>query len=154
MARLTQKERDRRFEFYCDHILHLFLTEGWTSVTYTRLAKDLNLTKSTLQGYFPSNKHFAVGVKGKILPIIAQQLDLSSEDALINSWVTGIKTNFPFRHAIELMLSEAQKETPSPVAIQGIERFTQTLKQHFPESHERLLEQILGKAVLILLDKH
>ncbi|SON52969.1 hypothetical protein [Vibrio tapetis] len=154
MARLTHQERDRRFQLYCDHILHLFLTEGWTSVTYTRLAKDLNLTKSTLQGYFPSNKHFSVGVKGKILPIIAKQLDFSCEEALLSSWVSGIQTNFPFRHAVQLMLIEAQKDSASPIAIQGIERFEQTLSQHFPEVHEKLLEQLLGKAVLILLDRN
>lgn len=151
MARITQQQKAENLARYNSIILELFLNEGWDSVTYDRLAKETGLRKSTLQGYYPSNKDFAQAMQGKVMPIVIEQLDFSSPQAFVDSWMTGLEQK-QFSMIIRMFVSNSTKPQPSEFSQRGILGLKQLIASHLPdESADEILEAVLGKSVMSLL---
>ncbi|USE34352.1 TetR/AcrR family transcriptional regulator [Endozoicomonas sp. SCSIO W0465] len=75
MAKISSEERARRQQSYDAVILNIFMTESWEAITYDRLSRELDISKSTLQRYYPSRMHFVSALEGNVMPIVARNLD-------------------------------------------------------------------------------
>ncbi|GAM71425.1 transcriptional regulator luxT [Vibrio sp. JCM 19236] len=151
MARITQQQKAENLARYNSIILRVFLDEGWDSVTYDRLAKETGLRKSTLQGYYPSNKDFAQAMQGKVMPIVLEQLDFSSAEAFVESWMKGLEQK-RFSMIVRMFVSNSTKPHPNEFTQRGILGLKQMLVSHLPdENADEILESVLGKSVMNLL---
>ena len=56
MARITQQQKLENQKKYNQVVLELFLAEGHEALTYARVAKEIGVSLTTLQGYFPSTR--------------------------------------------------------------------------------------------------
>lgn len=151
MARITQKQKEENQAKYNALIVKIFLSEGWESVTYDRLAKETGLRKSTLQGYYPSNREFAMALQGKILPIIMAQLDFSSRAAFILSWEQGLAEK-EFSMVIRMFVANAAKTESNPSTQRGVLKLIEIIAEHLPNdnAHE-IIDLVMGKSVMTLL---
>ncbi|MEZ9631295.1 hypothetical protein BCT86_13710 [Vibrio breoganii] len=151
MARITQKQKEENLAKYNALIVKIFLAEGWESVTYDRLAKETGLRKSTLQGYYPSNREFAMALQGKILPIIMSCLDFSSREAFIQSWEKGLAET-QFSMVIRMFVANAAKTESNPSTQRGVLKLIEIISEHLPDedAHE-MIDLVMGKSVMRLL---
>ncbi|MGR5450845.1 TetR/AcrR family transcriptional regulator [Vibrio sp. PNB22_3_1] len=122
MARITAQEKLQKKEKMDECIVNIFLNEGWSAVTYDRLAKEFSVRKSSIQAYYPSSIMFATALQGIIFPIIVDILDFDSKEKFINSWVTAYEdiNNHVFRETIEMLLQNILKDGTSPYSRGGV----------------------------------
>ncbi|MGF1753805.1 hypothetical protein L4C33_09430 [Vibrio makurazakiensis] len=149
VARITQQQKAENLEKYNAEILNIFWEEGITAVTYTRLSKELNITQSTLQGYYPSSGDFSLALKDRLHPVLVKPLTFESEDAFFSSWDEAMKEK-TFQHIVELKLRTASLSSPSPIDARGFKKFENLLEEHFGSKHRAILERVLGRSVLLL----
>ncbi|GAD80177.1 hypothetical protein [Vibrio ezurae] len=151
MARITQQQKEENKANYNALIVKIFLAEGWSSVTYDRLAKETGLRKSTLQGYYPSNSDFAVALKGKIFPIIAATLDFSSKDTFIQSWERGLSQT-EFSMVIRMFIANAAMKESHPQTKAGVTKLIELVAHKLPEENAlQLIDSVMGTSVIKLL---
>ncbi len=151
MARITQQKKEENLAKYNALIMKIFLAEGWESVTYDRLAKETGLRKSTLQGYYPSNREFAMALQGKILPIVMSCLDFSSREAFIQSWEQGL-TEKEFSMVIRMFVANAAKTESNPSTQRGVLKLIEIVSEHLPNENAReIIDLVMGKSVMTLL---
>lgn len=151
MARITKEQRENNLTSFNELILNIFLNEGWDSVTYDRLAKETGLRKSTLQGYYPSNKDFAIAINGRVLPIIQKKLNFSSKETLVDSWIAGLADK-QFKIVMRMLIAESVREESASSTHKGISNMIKLIEHHLPnESGQHILESLLGKTILELI---
>ena len=151
MARITQQKKEENLAKYNALIVKIFLAEGWESVTYDRLAKETGLRKSTLQGYYPSNREFTMALQGKILPIVMSCLDFSSREAFIQSWEQGL-TEKEFSMVIRMFVANAAKTESNPSTQRGVLKLIEIVSEHLPNENAReIIDLVMGKSVMTLL---
>ena len=152
MARITPEQRKANTEKYNAIIVKLFLANGWNSVTYDNIAKIAGVRKSTLQGYYPSNKDFGTALKGRIFPIFISHLDFTDEQSLIGSWNIALDIK-EFRMVISMFIANSASLEPSSLTIKGMQGLISMFAEHFGiERATAVAEVLLGKTVLKLIN--
>lgn len=151
MARITQEQKEENLKKYNQIILDLFLTEGWHAVTYDNIAKVAGVRKSTLQGYYESNKDFGLALKGKIFPVFTKYLDLSSKKNLISSWNNALEHK-QFRMIINMLIANSTTQAPSDMTVMGVKNLINMFNHAFDEDCRELVEKLLGTTVLRFLE--
>lgn len=153
MARISKAQWEENFAAYNSIILDIFLNEGWDNVTYDRLSKETGLRKSTLQGYYASNSDFEVATQGKIFPIIRQNLDFSSKEALVNSWKNAMGSSNHFRMIMRKFIMQAHKKGADGNGRNGVITLTNLISEKLPNEDSLALIQLLfGLTVTELMD--
>ncbi|MGL6258948.1 TetR/AcrR family transcriptional regulator [Vibrio sp. WXL103] len=135
MARITAQEKQEKKQRMDQRIVDIFLNEGWSAVTYDRLAKEFNVRKSSIQAYYPSSIMFATALQGIVFPIVVKTLNFESKQAFIDSWVSAYedKSNHVFREAVEMLLQNILKDGTSPHSRGGVLKLQNHLAQSIGE---------------------
>ncbi|MEZ9701402.1 TetR/AcrR family transcriptional regulator [Vibrio sp. 10N.261.46.E12] len=150
MARITAEERRQKKERMDERIVKIFLNEGWSSVTYDRLAKEFNVRKSSIQAYYPNSIMFATALQGVVFPILLDILDFETKDKFIDSWITAYEdpNNHVFREVIEMLLQNILKDGTSPYSRGGVLRLKQHLAQTIGETEAtEAIKSVFGELV-------
>ncbi|MDN3630561.1 hypothetical protein [Vibrio lentus] len=148
LSRITKQQKEENYQKLNSVILNIFLTEGWSKVTYDRISKITGLRKSTLQGYYPSNIDFLVALQGNLKDLMLKELDLSSKEALFRSWNTALSTT-EFSFIIEMLISHCISNEPTPIANQAMENFHKLIAVALPhEDSSEIMVHIFGLAVI------
>ncbi|UTT86364.1 TetR family transcriptional regulator [Vibrio pelagius] len=152
MARITQQQKLENQQKYNQVVLELFLTEGHESLTYARIAKEIGVSLTTLQGYFPSTRAIRAVLHGHILPVLMQPLNFSSEDAFYDSWDKALEEP-PFQSVIKLIFFHASQAEPSDSFYLHAEgEFREKVRESFGENARRVIEIVIGRSLLKLTD--
>lgn len=153
MARISAADREANKRAYDALIFEIFTTEGWENVTYDRLSKDLNVRKSTLQGYYPTSKHFGTAIHGKVLPMLMQQLDITSKEGFIKTWNDALYSK-QFNMIIRMFVQSALSPDTNAGARQGINNLTRLLSEHMERSEaEAVIKTVLGDSVIVFMNQ-
>ncbi|MGV2987553.1 TetR/AcrR family transcriptional regulator [Vibrio sp. E150_011] len=150
MARITAEEKRQKKERMDECIVKIFLNEGWSSVTYDRLAKEFNVRKSSIQAYYPSSIMFATALQGVIFPLFLEMLDFETKDKFIDSWVSAYEdeSNHVFREVVEMLLQNILKDGTSPYSRGGVLRLKQHLAQTIGEGEATsAIKSVFGELV-------
>ena len=148
MARITLEQRKENTEKFDAIIVKLFLENGWNSVTYDNIAKVAGVRKSTLQGYYPSNKDFGNALKGRIFPIFISHLDFTDEQRLIDSWNVALDVK-EFRMVISMFIANSASLEPSSLTLKGMQGLITLFSDHLGlERATAVAEILLGKTVM------
>ncbi|MFK0572961.1 hypothetical protein [Endozoicomonas sp.] len=149
MAKISSEERARRKELYDSVILNIFMTESWEAITYDRLARELTISKSTLQRYYPSRMHFVTALQGKVMPIVARNLDFNSRQSFISSWESALNSDPHFRNVVRMFIDNLMSRAPHPSAQDAMMRLLDQLKSVASEEDALvILKVVLGTSVL------
>lgn len=150
MARITVEQKQKNKRAYDEIIVKLFLEEGWKSITYDRLTKELGLPKkSSLQSYYPSSAHFIEALRGKMFPLAVESLDFRSYDAFVDSWVSALEQQSTFRELVMMMVNHMVNHPDSDLGFIGYHRFLNQLEVHLDkETALSAIEKVLGITVL------
>ncbi|MFA0425326.1 TetR/AcrR family transcriptional regulator, partial [Vibrio sp. 10N.222.54.A1] len=108
MARITQVQKLENQKNYDEIVLNLFLAEGHEALTYARIAQEIGISLTTLQGYYPSTRAIRSVLHEHMLSIVIDGLDFSSEALFIQSWQAALD-NEQFRYVIKLMFFHASQ---------------------------------------------
>lgn len=135
MVRITAEEKEKKKQRMDDCIIKIFFNEGWSSVTYDRLAKEFGVRKSSIQAYYPSSIMFASALQGKVFPMIIHLLDFSSKQKFIESWLHAYldTENHIFREIVEMLLHNILKDGTSPYSRGGVLKLQTHLAQSIGE---------------------
>ncbi|MBC7005674.1 hypothetical protein BIZ37_24250 [Photobacterium sp. BZF1] len=148
MGRITKEQKEKNYHKINSIILAVFLDEGWTSITYDRIARETGLRKSTLQGYYPTNSDFLLGIRGHLHDLMIEKLDFSSKESLITSWNNALKSK-GFNYTIDMFINHVVSRSPSPMALNALTNMACLLRTHFPkEDSKELMIQLFGNAVV------
>ncbi|EKM24550.1 TetR family transcriptional regulator [Vibrio sp. HENC-03] len=151
MARISSEERAKRKEVYDATILNLFWNEGWNAVTYDRLAKELSITKSTLQNYYPSRLDFSKALQGKVFPKFFAYLNLDSREQLVVSWTKALSQP-EFLRVLNMFITSLIQESTHKDSLNGLKKLEQVLTTKLGPEAEKDLELLLGRTVIRLGD--
>ncbi len=150
MARITAEEKRQKKEKMDECIVKIFLEEGWSSVTYDRLAKEFNVRKSSIQAYYPSSIMFATALQGVAFPLFIEMLDFTSKEKFIDTWVATYEdqSNHVFREVVEMLLQNILKDGTSPYSRGGVLRLQQHLAQTIGEEEAKsAIKSVLGELI-------
>ena len=153
MARITVKEKEHK-KAMMDEIIHqLFIREGWEAVTYDRLAKELDMRKSSIQSYYSKNILFASALQGRIFPVVIQKLDFTSKEAFIETWLKSFhdKECHVFRDTIKMLLQNIIKTGTSPYTKGAVMKLQSLLTQKIGEKEATYaIKWVLGETLFSL----
>ncbi|WP_117232504.1 TetR/AcrR family transcriptional regulator [Vibrio maerlii] len=152
MARITQEQRDKNKQVLDDLIWKIFTNEGWDAITYQRLADEFGSKKSTMQRYYPSQDDFLDGIRGRPMKLLAEQLDTSSPEALLESWFSAMEHPH-LANVFSMALSTAVEQTGNQFAAHGTQNLRRFLNQHFAEATaEQLIYDMYGGLIVNTAD--
>ncbi|QBF84488.1 TetR/AcrR family transcriptional regulator [Shewanella maritima] len=150
MGKITAQERKRRQALYDSIVLDIYWNEGWDAISLGRVAKRANIARSTLQSYYPNGLTDAL--KGRVMPTLIDCLDMSSREALIESWNYNIRENVQFSSIIKILIENSLKPTPS------VDNFAFALNklvdaiEHKLGNGKQTVTYLLGSVVLLKLN--
>jgi len=148
MARITQQQKLENQKKYNKIVLELFLAEGHESLTYARIAKEIGVSLTTLQGYFPSTRAIRAALHGHILPILLQPLNFSSENAFYESWDKALEEP-QFQSVMKLIFFHAsQTEQPEGFNLQADGELRQKAVESFGSNARQVIETVIGRSLL------
>ena len=148
MARITQQQKLENQKKYNQVVLDLFLAEGHESLTYARIAKEIGVSLTTLQGYFPSTRAIRAVLHGHILPIIMKPLNFSSEGAFYDSWDKALEEP-QFQSVMKLIFFHAsQVEQPEGFDLQADGAFREKAIESFGSNARQVIETVIGRSLL------
>jgi len=148
MARITQQQKIENQKKYNQVVLDLFLAEGHESLTYARIAKEIGVSLTTLQGYFPSTRAIRAVLHGHILPIIMKPLNFSSEGAFYDSWDKALEEP-QFQSVMKLIFFHAsQVEQPEGFDLQADGAFREKAIESFGSNARQVIETVIGRSLL------
>lgn len=152
MARITQQQKLENQKKYNQVVLDLFLAEGHESLTYARIAKEIGVSLTTLQGYFPSTRAIRAVLHGHILPILMQPLNFSSESAFHKSWDKALEEP-QFQSVMKLIFFHAsQKDQSKDFDLHAEGAFREKVRESFGENARRIIEIAIGRSLLKMTD--
>jgi hypothetical protein len=147
MARITQQQKLENQKKYNQIVLELFLAEGHESLTYARIAKEIGVSLTTLQGYFPSTRAIRAVLHGHILPIIMKPLDFTSESAFYESWDKALDEQ-QFQSVIKLIFFHAsQTEQSESFDLQADGAFREKAIESFGGNAKQVIETVIGRSL-------
>ncbi|MEZ8117588.1 TetR/AcrR family transcriptional regulator [Vibrio splendidus] len=151
MVRITKKQKLENDKKYKHVVLKLFLTEGHEALTHARVAQELSISISTLQGYFPTVDVMKRVVHEHIIPLMIESLDFSYPSTFHDSWEKAL-TEKPFRHSIELMFFHAsQQSTVRDINLQIKEEFQKVIGANFCSDIQQAIDLAVGRSLFTLL---
>ncbi|MBE8577708.1 TetR/AcrR family transcriptional regulator [Vibrio sp. OPT18] len=150
MARITQVQKLENQKNYDNIVLNLFLAEGHEALTYARIAQEVGISLTTLQGYYPSTRAIRSVLHEQMLSIVIDSLDFSSEALFIQSWQTALD-NEQFRYVIKLMFFHAsQIKNPEQFNLSSNGQFREKMLDSFGNDSVRILEMVVGRSMFYL----
>ncbi|WP_122082679.1 hypothetical protein [Vibrio coralliirubri] len=153
LSRITKQQKEENYQKLNSVILEIFLSEGWSKVTYDRISKVTGLRKSTLQGYYPSNNDFLIALKGNLRGLMLDQLDFASREHLLASWTQALDKK-EFNFVVEVFISHCISNEPTPIAHQAMTSFHKTIANALPnDDTSEIMVQLFGQAVIAPINK-
>ncbi|MGF1753532.1 TetR family transcriptional regulator [Vibrio makurazakiensis] len=153
MARISAAEMEKKQKLYDELILKIFLAEGWDAVTYDRISKDMGVTKSSIQRYFPSKMHFATALQGKIFPEAIRLIDVSSKERFFESWERSLRENQIFRESLRIIMTNAIAPVTAQATQNAITRIAHLLAPTIGEEEAKAaVELALGRTLLLYIN--
>ncbi|CDU14809.1 hypothetical protein [Vibrio coralliirubri] len=150
MARITQVQKLENQKNYDNIVLNLFLAEGHEALTYARIAQEIGISLTTLQGYYSSTRAIRSVLHEHMLSIVIDSLDFSSEALFIQSWQTALD-NEQFRYVIKLMFFHAsQIKNPEQFNLSSSGEFREKMLDSFGNDSVRILEMVVGRSMFYL----
>ncbi len=150
MARITQVQKLENQKHYDEIVLSLFLAEGHEALTYARIAQEIGISLTTLQGYYPSTRTIRSVLHQHMLSILIESLDFSSEEAFIQSWQIALDDE-QFRYVIKLMFFHAsQVKNQEEFDLSSNGEFREKMSESFGADSIRILETVVGRSMLHL----
>lgn len=150
MARITQVQKLENQKSYDNIVLNLFLAEGHEALTYARIAQEIGISLTTLQGYYPSTRAIRSVLHRHMLSIILENLDFSSEEMFLQSWQNALDDE-QFRYVIKLMFFHAsQVKNPEEFNISSDGEFRDKMLESFGTDSIRIIETAVGRSMLYL----
>lgn len=148
MARITQQQKIENQKKYNQVVLDLFLAEGHESLTYARIAKEIGVSLTTLQGYFPSTRAIRAALHGHILPIIMKPLDFTNENTFYESWDKALDEP-QFQSVMKLIFFHAsQTEQLQGFDLQADGAFREKTIESFGGNAKQVIETVIGRSLL------
>lgn len=127
MARVGAEEIQRKRKMYDECILNLFLTEGWDAVTYDRIAKEMGITKSSLQRYYANKMQFAYALEGQVFQQATKLLDFTDRGSFLDSWKKSLNENQIFRECLHIIMTNALAPVSATATTKAVTRLTGVL---------------------------
>ncbi|WP_299693001.1 TetR/AcrR family transcriptional regulator [uncultured Vibrio sp.] len=150
MARITQVQKLENQKHYDQIILNLFLAEGHEALTYARVAQEISISLTTLQGYYSSTRAIRKVLHKHMLSIVIENLDFSSEEVFVQSWQNALD-NQHFRYVIKLMFFHAsQVKSPEQFSFSSGGQFREKMFASFGDDSVRILETLIGRSMFYL----
>ncbi|MEZ9503767.1 MULTISPECIES: TetR/AcrR family transcriptional regulator [unclassified Vibrio] len=150
MARITQVQKLENQKNYDEIVLNLFLAEGHEALTYARIAQEIGISLTTLQGYYPSTRAIRSVLHEHMLSIVIDSLDFSSEALFIQSWQAALD-NEQFRYVIKLMFFHAsQIKNPEQFNLSSNGEFREKMLDSLGNDSVRILEMVVGRSMFYL----
>ena len=87
MAKISVEQRQRKKKELDEIVLSIFWKKGWSAISYASVAESYGCARGAIQRYYPSHADFSQALKGKVLPLVLQNLDWSSSDKFYHSWL-------------------------------------------------------------------
>ena len=148
MARITQQQKLENQKKYNQVVLDLFLAEGHEALTYARIAKEVGVSLTTLQGYFPSTRAIRAALHGHILPIIMKPLNFANENAFYDSWDKALDEQ-QFQSVMKLIFFHAsQTEQSEGFDLQTEGAFREKVIESFGQNGRQVIETVIGRSLL------
>lgn len=104
MAKNTREGTLKTKQLIQANMVAMVLTEGWGSVTYAALAKEIGVSRACIQNHFPSTASMVLGIDKLVLSTIKtyiQETPGSNERALFK----GIQENVGVKNAVSMLLT-------------------------------------------------
>lgn len=153
MAKISAQQKAENFQVYSDIVEELFWELGWFNLKYSdvieRIQKRTNNPKfklSTLQNYYPHKADFVGAIRGKVLPVFMEYLDLSSANSLAESWVNALDER-PFRLVLSLLIGNLVANETSSLSVNGLNKLTELVIEALGDQGREALEVLLGKTI-------
>lgn len=154
MARISSEQRELNRQKYDSVIFDIFISEGWHEITFGRISKELGISPSSLQRYYPTRIDFSKALQGKVFPLVVGQLDLSSPSSFVASWETALEEGGVFSSMILMLIQNSTSTHSSPHSVLGIKKLTNALSQHMSQGEaEEAIKRVLGLSVLFFLNQ-
>ena len=142
MPKVSQKEAQKTRERIIQVTLNLLISEGFEALTFTRIAQNTNIGRSSINSHFKKKQDLLDEIRPHITKIIEQRLDFSNGEKIYVSWVLAIEQDREFRKVInglDIMIS-------SDVGITGL---TERLQEDKHNS-EKFIYMAIGYAIVNL----
>ncbi|MFA0036272.1 TetR/AcrR family transcriptional regulator [Vibrio sp. 10N.261.52.A1] len=150
MSRITKIQKLENQKHYDEIVLNLFLAEGHEALTYARIAQEVGVSITTLQGYYPTTRAIRSVLHQPMLSIIIERLEFSSEEAFLQSWQNALG-NEQFLYVIKLMFFHAsQVKSPEEFNISSDGAFKNKMLESFGTNSIRIIETVVGRSMLYL----
>ena len=150
MSRITKIQKLENQKHYDEIVLNLFLAEGHEALTYARIAQEVGVSITTLQGYYPTTRAIRSVLHQPMLSIVIESLEFSSEEAFLQSWQNAL-SNEQFLYVIKLMFFHAsQVKSPEEFNISSDGAFKNKMLESFGTDSIRIIETVVGRSMLYL----
>ena len=142
MPRVSQIEAQKTREKIIQVTLNLLISEGFEALTFTRIAQNANIGRSSINNHFKKKQDLLDEIRPHITKMIEQRLDFSHGEKFYASWVLAIEQDREFRKIIkglDIMIS-------SDAGITGLKDRFQEDKQNA----EKFIYMAIGYAIVNL----
>jgi len=142
MPKVSQQQAQITRQRIIDCALEIILSSGIESLTFSNLAKQAGIGRSTINGHFSRKNDLLMVLQPRLVSILDENLCFDSADDFYRSWVHAIKSNQEFRQAIKTMEAFFDNDT----GISGLMR-------RFPspdEETEKAIYTAMGYAIVHL----
>lgn len=145
MGRITKEHRAIN-QLRFDGIIFDALLDGeWHLLTYQLIADRSGVTRSTLQGYFPSEQSFITAIQGKVLPVFLGYLNFDSLHDFKESWIHSLSEE-KFLNILHMLTRNMRNE----LSIRGINRLIEMISERWGDDGYAAIELLLGKSLLYI----
>ncbi|PML57038.1 TetR/AcrR family transcriptional regulator [Vibrio lentus] len=149
MARVSAEEIQRKRKMYDECILNLFLTEGWDAVTYDRIAKEMGITKSSLQRYYANKMQFAYALEGQVFQQATKLLDFTDRGSFLDSWKQSLNENQIFRECLHIIMTNALAPISATATTKAVTRLTGVLASNIGKVEAQdTVDLALGRSLI------
>ncbi|MGF1848750.1 TetR/AcrR family transcriptional regulator [Vibrio lentus] len=149
MARVSAEEIQRKRKMYDECILNLFLTEGWDAVTYDRIAKEMGITKSSLQRYYANKMQFAYALEGQVFQQATKLLDFTDRGSFLDSWKQSLNENQIFRECLHIIMTNALAPVSATATTKAVTRLTGVLANNIGKVEAQdTVDLALGRSLI------
>ncbi|MEZ8881660.1 TetR/AcrR family transcriptional regulator [Vibrio lentus] len=149
MARVSAEEIQRKRKMYDECILNLFLTEGWDAVTYDRIAKEMGITKSSLQRYYANKMQFAYALEGQVFQQATKLLDFTDRGSFLDSWKKSLNENQIFRECLHIIMTNALAPVSATATTKAVTRLTGVLANNIGKVEAQdTVDLALGRSLI------
>jgi AcrR family transcriptional regulator len=155
MARVSAEEIERKRKMYDKCILNLFLTEGWDAVTYDRIAKEMGITKSSLQRYYANKMQFAYALEGQVFRQATELLVFTDKVSFLDSWQKSLGENQIFRECLHIIMTNALAPVSAAATTKAVARLIDELANSIGEEEAKdTVDLALGRSLTLYMNNN